>query len=160
VFDCPNFRSIFNFRLFEFCIFYANVLSIFIYVLLAKIYVKTKKPCTCGDDPFFNLVMRSNNDFLATDNFIMQSITLKLCDILISLFTVMFIYRDQKLKDPAIKYTITNFLTLLMWLYFVYVGTNYEKFFSRTKVILFCLINCVTFGIQIYDAYQLEISLI
>ena len=45
------------------------MMSIFIYVLMAKVYVAYRKPCE--DDPFYNIVKNGESDFLSTENFIM-----------------------------------------------------------------------------------------
>lgn len=77
--DCPSIRRLFNFRLFEIYVFFSQILSIFVYVLLAKIYLKIKKPTTrseAEEDPFYQLVKNGTNDFLASENFIMQCVTL------------------------------------------------------------------------------------
>ena len=87
-----DFKVLDKFRQAEVQVFYANIASLFAYVLMSKIFIGLKRysekleDLKKTTDPFMMLLLRDENDFFAKDNYFMIISTLKLTS---TFFTVL-----------------------------------------------------------------------
>lgn len=141
-------------------------MSIFIYMLFSRafMYLKQWFGTENDKDPFQNLMISSEEDFLGNNNIILQNFVLQLDNILILSYVVYFWLTpdidemtSKDLNEPFRK-EIRNgqipMLVAFMIIFFVMIwrGTGFRDFFSNFNLItltvsyaIFIMINVVTY---------------
>lgn len=90
----------------------------------------------------------------------MQSVTLQITSIFISLSGSIIIYHKDYTREAAMHTVLFNFIMLFLWLFFIYRGTSYEVFFSKLNTILLIIAFCFEITLTVYEIRRVEINYI
>lgn len=98
-----HWLNIMDFRQIEFVVFFSQILSLLIHILICKFYLWMKQKLLSDEeldelenkDPFYDLLRNGTNDFLASDNKIMIINTVQIVNFMFSLYGVL----DKWIKD-------------------------------------------------------------
>lgn len=105
-----------------------------LYIIYAQMLVYFKE--TCGEldynDPFVKLIVKSKDDFLGNNNFILICFTVQVYNIQQIIYMSLYyfdIYENFKLQNLACM--IINFLLVIIFCSQVWDGTKHEQFFTK-----------------------------
>ena len=163
-----RWRFINDFRTIEVIIFFSEMLSLMLYILLCKLYIFAKEKTLTRQqleradmvDPFYDLLKNSSNDFLASDNTIMMIITLQISKIVISMADMLL--DDNRDIDAKWKHLLLfrrillDLLIFIIYITIIWQGTSPETLFSRSKLLLIGLVAAAetAFVIATYMQYD------
>lgn len=84
-------------------IFFAQLASLFVYILMCKLFIACKKACSSpvklaqieNNDPFWALLTKGVADFFAYDNQVMAITILQLTNMFVSVWAAINIFNDD-----------------------------------------------------------------
>ena len=131
------------------------MLSLLIYILLCKFYLWTKELSLTRrqlkafqrEDPFFDLLKNSRNDFLASENMIMMMGTVQIANFIFTLYGVV-VYEARNInadwKNLLIyRRFVVDMIFFFVQMVIVWKGTNPNKLFSKKNMaVMLLLIAC------------------
>jgi hypothetical protein len=87
----------------EIAIFFSQIFSMMIYLILCKVYVFLKKKICSHEqiqkmneeDPFWRIIFKGNFDILTNQNQIMICTTLQITNILVGIFSSFYIFNNE-----------------------------------------------------------------
>lgn len=121
------------------------------YVILAKLlmYFKYKFHDDLDYDDPFQTLLRSSEDFLGNDNYILMCVTLQVINIEMLAFAAWYLFREteRKIYRNEILYFQIPLTCVLLFMFcvFVWKGTHFQIFFSKTNLITFVLAGMIFF---------------
>lgn len=142
-----------DFRRVEILVFFAQVIILVLYLVLCRMYVSLKRLANSREsledlkmrDPFYALLTTSKSDFFQDENQIMRITTLFLfCFVTTSFFMLREAFDSRNPTSPILYIGTESTVVLIVWLCFVWRGTDYQSLFRRCNkliMLLFVLLN-------------------